>query len=112
MAQPIQVVGTLYCFLLHVVVESPDHCAWLAGNFQSKVLFETKHSEAAGETTAVQIRNHPSQEKFFDFLGKLKFPSYFDRWSDLIVTFIITYSHSVLRRTDSKRRVDVPRITT
>ena len=79
MAQPILVVGTLYCFLLHVVVESPDHCAWLAGNFQSKVLFETKHSEAAGETTAVQIRNHPSQEKFFDFLGKRKFPSYFDR---------------------------------
>ena len=77
--QPILVVGTLYCFLLHVVVESPDHCAWLAGNFQSKVLFETKHSEAARETTAIQIRNHPSQEKFFNFLGKRKFPSYFDR---------------------------------
>ena len=80
MAQPILVDGTLYCFLLHVVVvESPDHCAWMAGNFQSKVLFETKHSEAAGEITAVQIRNHPSQEKFFDFLGKRKFPSYFFR---------------------------------
>ena len=54
MAQPILVVGTLYCFMLHVVVESPDHCAWLEGNFQSKVLFETKGSEAKGETTVVQ----------------------------------------------------------
>ncbi len=54
--------------MLHVVVESPDHCAWLAG--QSKVLFETKDSEAKGQTTAVQLRNHPSQEKFFEFLGK------------------------------------------
>ncbi len=70
MAQPI--VGTLYCFMLHIVVESPDHCAWLAGNFQSKVLFETKDSEAKGETTAVQFRKHPSQEKFFEFLGKRK----------------------------------------
>ncbi len=43
---------------------------WLAGNFQSKVLFETEDSEAKGETTAVQLRNHPSQEKFFEFLGK------------------------------------------
>ena len=51
MAQPILAVGTLYCFMLHVVVESPDHCAWLAGNFQSKVLFETKDSDAKGETT-------------------------------------------------------------
>ncbi len=66
MVQPIIVVGTLYCFLLHVVVESPDHCAWLTGNIQSKVLFETKDSEA------VQIRKHPSQEKFFEFLGKRK----------------------------------------
>ena len=72
MAQPILVVGTLYCFMLHVVVESPDHCAWLAGNFQSKVLFETKGSQAKGETAAVQQRNHPSQEKFFEFLGKQK----------------------------------------
>ncbi len=41
-------------------------------NFQSKVLFKTKGSEAAGETTAVQIGKHPSQEKFFEFLGKRK----------------------------------------
>ncbi len=58
--------------MLHVVVESPDHCAWLAGNFQSKVLFETKGSEAKGETIVVQQRNHPSQEKFFEFLSKRK----------------------------------------
>ncbi len=60
MAQPIVdsylVVGTLYCFMLHVFVEFPDHCAWLAGNFQSKVLFETKGCEAKGETTVVQQR--------------------------------------------------------
>jgi hypothetical protein len=52
-------VGSLYCFMLHIVVESPDHCAWLA--FQSKVLFETKDSGAEGETSAVQIRKYPSQ---------------------------------------------------
>ena len=32
--------------------------------------------------------------------------------SDLIITLIKTYYHSMLRRTVSKRRVDVPRITT
>ncbi len=69
MAQPILVVSTLYCIMLHFVVESPDSCAWLAGNFQSKVLFDTKNSEAKGETTAVRLRDHPSQEKFFEFLG-------------------------------------------
>ncbi len=68
MTQPI--VGTLFTLMLHIVDESPDHCAWLAGNFQSKILFETKDSEAKGETTAVQICKHPSQEEFFEFLGK------------------------------------------
>ena len=72
MAQPILVAGTLYCCMLHVVAESPDHCAWLAGNFQSKVLFETKGSEAKGETTVAQQRNHPSKEKFIQFLVKRK----------------------------------------
>ncbi len=68
MAQP--EVGTLYCFMFHIVVESSDHFAWPAGNFL--VLFKAKDSETAGETTAVQIRKHPSQEKFFEFLGKRK----------------------------------------
>ena len=52
------------------VVESADDCpAGPAGNFQSKVLFETKESEALGETTVLQTRLHPGQQKFFDLLG-------------------------------------------
>ena len=49
--------------------ESADRCAGLAGNFQSKVLFEKKESEALGETTVLQNRLHPSQQKIFDLLG-------------------------------------------
>jgi len=49
--------------------ESADRCAGLAGNFQSKVLFEKKESEALGETTVLQNRMHPSQQKLFDLLG-------------------------------------------
>jgi hypothetical protein len=41
----------------------------LAGNFQSKVLFEKKESEKLGETTVHQNRLHPSQQKIFDLLG-------------------------------------------
>ncbi len=40
----------------------------LAGNFQSKVLFEKKESEKLGETV-LQNRLHPSQQKIFDLLG-------------------------------------------
>ena len=50
-------------------VESADCCAGLAGNFQSKVLFEMKESEALGEAMVLQNRMHPSQQKFFDLLG-------------------------------------------
>ena len=46
-----------------IVVESADRCAGLAGNFQSKFLFEKKESEALGETTVLQNRMHPSQQK-------------------------------------------------
>ncbi len=49
--------------------ESADRCAGLAGNFQSKILFETKRSEKMGETTVLQNRLHPSQQKIFDLLG-------------------------------------------
>jgi hypothetical protein len=49
--------------------ESADRCAGLAGNFQSKVLFEKKESEVLGETTVLQNRMHPSQQKIFDLLG-------------------------------------------
>ena len=49
--------------------ESADRCPGLAGNFQSKVLFETKGSEKLGETTVLQNRMHPSQQKIFDLLG-------------------------------------------
>ena len=49
--------------------ESADRCPGLAGNFQSMVLFEKKESEALGETTVLQNRMHPSQQKLFDLLG-------------------------------------------
>jgi hypothetical protein len=49
--------------------ESADRCAGLAGNFQSKVLFETKGSEKMGETNVLQNRLHPSHQKIFDLLG-------------------------------------------
>jgi hypothetical protein len=49
--------------------ESADRCAGLAGNFQSKVLFEKKESEVLGETNVLQNRMHPSQQKLFDLLG-------------------------------------------
>ena len=52
-----------------IVVESADRWAGLAGYFQSKVLFEKKESEALGETTVLQNRMHPSQQKLFDLLG-------------------------------------------
>jgi hypothetical protein len=46
-----------------------DHCAGLVGNYQAKVLFEQADSEDNGETTVLQNRMHPSQQKFFDLLG-------------------------------------------
>jgi hypothetical protein len=53
-----------------LVVESADDFAiGQAGNFQLKVLFETKESEALGETTVLQTRLHPGQQKFFGLLG-------------------------------------------
>jgi hypothetical protein len=52
-----------------IVAESADRWAGRAGNFQSKVLFEKKESEAKGETTVLQNRMHPSQQKLFDLLG-------------------------------------------
>jgi hypothetical protein len=44
----------------------------MAGNYQTKVLFETIASQAKGETTAMQSRAHPSQEKIFALLCKPK----------------------------------------
>ncbi len=35
----------------------------------SRILFETKESEELGETTVLQARLHPSQQKLFDLLG-------------------------------------------
>jgi hypothetical protein len=68
MAQPI--VGTCSCIICvsDGVVESTDHwqhCAWMAGNYKSKVLLETKESGGIGETTMLPLRDHPSQRKFF-----------------------------------------------
>ena len=62
--------GVLFFKLSWIIVaESADRWAGLAGNFQSKVLFEKKESEAKGETTVLQNRMHPSQQKLFDLLG-------------------------------------------
>ena len=61
--------GALCCFPWHVVVESPDRCAELVGNYKTKVLFEKADSDDNGETMVLQNRMHPSQQKFFDFLG-------------------------------------------
>ena len=57
-----------YSGIAHDIVLINDG-AWLAGNFQAKVLFESKESRAKGETTVLQNRAHPSQQKFFEFLG-------------------------------------------
>jgi hypothetical protein len=56
---------------LIIVVESGETIRWSLrwANFQSKVLFEKKESEALGETTVLQNRIHPSQQKLFDLLG-------------------------------------------
>ena len=62
--------GVLFFKLSWIIVaESADRWAGRAGNFQSKVLFEKKESEAKGETTVLQNRMHPSQQKLFDLLG-------------------------------------------
>jgi hypothetical protein len=53
MAQTI--VGTLYCFMFHIVVESREPCAWLVGAFLSKVLFKTKDSEDGRESTHADL---------------------------------------------------------
>ena len=65
--QPI--TGALCCFPWNLVVKSPDRCAGLEGNYKSKVLFEKADSDDIGEITVLQNRMHPSQQKFFDFLG-------------------------------------------
>ena len=52
------------------VVKSPDRCAGLVGNYKPKVFFENADSDVKGETTVLQNRMLPSQQKFFDFLGK------------------------------------------
>ena len=65
--QPI--TGVLCCFPWQIVVESPDCCAGLVGNYKTKALFEKVDSDDNGETTVLQNRIHPSQQKFFDFLG-------------------------------------------
>ncbi len=63
----IPIVGALCTYsnfrgVLARCFESADRCPGLAGNFQSKVLFETKGSEKLGETTVLQNRLHPSQQ--------------------------------------------------
>ena len=70
--QPI--VGTLCCFidLFNYIISALNHFALMSGHFQTKVLFEAADSQAKGETTAIQLRTHPSQQNFFDLLGTPK----------------------------------------
>jgi hypothetical protein len=42
----------------------------MAGDFQTKVLFEAADSQVKGETTVIQLHTHPSQQRFFALLGK------------------------------------------
>ena len=86
----IPIVGALCTYsifrgVLARCFESADRCPGLAGNFQSKVLFETKGSEKLGETTVLQNRLHPSQQKIFSIfsvrtaLHRRQFPPLFIR---------------------------------
>ncbi len=54
------------------VVDELENSAWRTGNYQAKILFESKDSQAKGETTVLQNRVHPSQQQFFEFLSMLK----------------------------------------
>jgi hypothetical protein len=58
--------------------------AWRTGNYQAKILFENKDSQAKGETTVLQKRVHPSQQQFFEFLGTRKLK---------IVASVLSISH-------------------
>ncbi len=78
--------GVLFFKLSWIIVaESADRWAGRAGNFQSKVLFEKKESEKLGETTGLQNRLHPSQQKIFSIfsvrtaLHRRQFPPLFIR---------------------------------
>jgi hypothetical protein len=78
--------GVLFFKLSWIIVaESADRWAGRAGNFQSKVLFEKKESEKLGETTVLQNRLHPSQQKIFSIfsvrtaLHRRQFPPLFIR---------------------------------
>jgi hypothetical protein len=47
-----------------------NNSTWLTGNYyQAEILFENKDSQAKRKTTVLQNRAHPSQQKFFEFLG-------------------------------------------
>ena len=48
------ITGALRCFPWQIVVESPDRCAELVGNYKTKVLFEKADSDDKGETTVLQ----------------------------------------------------------
>jgi hypothetical protein len=55
-------------FSWHLVIESADRWAGLAGNFSWKVLFEKNEPEALEETIMLQNRVHPIQQKILDLL--------------------------------------------
>ena len=65
------VSGVASYFYTSKSFRSSDLYALMAGNYQTKVLFETLESQEKGETTALQGRTHPSQQQFFALLGAL-----------------------------------------
>ncbi len=82
--------------------------AWRTGNYQAIILFENKDLQAKGETTVIQNRAHPSQQKFFEFLCTRKLCSLFHilltrpmeyrlcmfSWNSRCVRFVMSYCHS------------------
>jgi hypothetical protein len=47
-------------FTCPCLISNPDHCSWLAGNFQVKLLFKQRESHAKRETNVIQNSVHPS----------------------------------------------------
>jgi hypothetical protein len=61
-----QIVGMLCCFIdLFNYVISVLNPLITSINFQTKVLFKAADSQAKGETTAIKLCAHPSQQKVF-----------------------------------------------
>ena len=64
-----RIIGALCPMSMNLSSLKFNNCVLRTGNFQAKILFENKDSQAKGETTVLQNRAHPSQQKFFELLG-------------------------------------------